>query len=34
MDLELKTMELEKRKIDEALLRKRIDLKIKIGGTK
>jgi len=27
-------MELEKRKIDEALLRKRIDLKIKIGGTK
>ncbi len=31
MDLELKTMELEKRKIDEALIRKRIDLKIKIG---
>ena len=35
MDLELKSMELEKRKIDEAsLIRKRIDLKIKIGGTK
>ncbi|OQC15916.1 MAG: Caudovirus prohead protease [Firmicutes bacterium ADurb.Bin080] len=34
MDLELKTMELEKRKRDASLIRKRIDLKIKIGGTK
>jgi HK97 family phage prohead protease len=31
MDLELKTMELEKRKRDASLIRKRIDLKIKIG---
>lgn len=31
MDLELKTMELEKRKREASLIRKRIDLKIKIG---
>ena len=31
MDLELKAMELEKRKEDEMLIRKRIDLKIKTG---
>ena len=31
MDLELKTKELEKRKRDASLIRKRIDLKIKIG---
>jgi len=31
MELELKTMELEKRKEDEMLIRKRIDLKIKTG---
>lgn len=34
MDLELKTMELAKRKTQEGLIRKRIDLKIKIGGNK